>query len=100
MYIQIWVPSPRFSESKKANKFEGLRLLVAAGAAACVAIGWLAREDKQVVTILYFLILYSPGVIPVSRLKNLEKNEALGKFSDSAICQTGRSLYFNCSLAC
>ena len=43
---------------------------------------------------------YSAGVIPVSRLKNLEKNEGLGKFKDSAICQTGRSLYFSCSLAC
>ena len=43
---------------------------------------------------------YSAGVIPVSRLNNLEKNEGLGKFSDSAICQTGRSLYFSCSLAC
>ena len=35
---------------------------------------------------------YSAGVIPVSRLKNFEKNEGLGKFNDSAICQTGRSL--------
>ena len=37
---------------------------------------WLLRfQDKQVATILYSLILYSPGVMPVSFFKNLEKNE-------------------------
>ena len=51
-------------------------------------------------TTTFYPSLNSLGVIPVSRLKNLEKNEGLGKFKDSAICQTGRSLYFSCSLAC
>jgi hypothetical protein len=48
-------------------------------------------------TTTFYPSLNSLGVIPVSRLKNLEKNEGLGKFKDSAICQTGRSLYFSCS---
>ena len=43
-------------------------------------------------TTTFYPSLNSLGVIPVSRLKNLEKNEGLGKFKDSAICQTGRSL--------
>ena len=51
-------------------------------------------------TTTFYPSLNSLGVIPVSHLKNLEKNEGLGKFIDSAICQTGRSLYFSCSLAC
>ena len=51
-------------------------------------------------TTTFYPSLNSLGVIPVSRLKNLEKNEGLGKFKDSAICQTDRSLYFSCSLAC
>ena len=51
-------------------------------------------------TTTFYPSLNSLGVIPVSHLKNLEKNEGLGKFKDSAICQTGRSLYFSCSLAC
>lgn len=51
-------------------------------------------------TTTFYPSLNSLGVIPVSRLKNLEKNEGLGKFKDSPICQTGRSLYFSCSLAC
>ena len=46
-------------------------------------------------TTTFYPSLNSLGVIPASRLKNLEKNEGLGKFKDSAICQTGRSLYFS-----
>ena len=43
---------------------------------------------------------YSPGVIPVSCFKNLQKNEGLAKFRFSAICHIGWSLYFSCSLVC
>ena len=50
-------------------------------------------------TTTFYPSLNSLGVIPVSRLKNFEKNEGLGKFCDSAICQTGRSLYFSCSFS-
>ncbi len=38
----------------------------------------------------YFL--YSPGVMPVSPLKNFEKNDGFAKFMRSATSQMGRSL--------
>ena len=49
--------------------------------------------DGKTIIPFYFFCLYSPGVMPVSFVKNFEKNEGLAKFMRAATPQIGRSLY-------